>query len=146
MTKYCTTFFHILSCIISRSDVNWSQFNLFTPKGWEFFYILSKKQGVLAIIFDVIKAIPKELAPPKSVTMRWISHALSIEEQMKKKEIVAIEFAEKLSEQGIQTVVLKGLAYASYYPNPYYRESGDLDCFLLGKKEEGDKIEKSMEI
>lgn len=59
---------------------------------------------------------------------------------MKKKEAAAVAFAEKLSEKGIQTVVLKGLGYASYYPNPYHRESGDLDCYLMGKKEEGDKV------
>ena len=59
---------------------------------------------------------------------------------MKKKESVAIEFAEELSKREFQTIVLKGLAYASYYPNPYHRESGDLDCYLMGKKDEGDKI------
>lgn len=140
MTKLKTPFFHILSCVVNENNVDWSQFNHFTPRDWEFFYALSKRQGIVAIIFEAIKSIPKEIAPPKPITMRWISHALSIEEQMKKKEAVAVEFAEKLSERGIQTVVLKGLAYASYYPNPYHRESGDLDCYLMGKKDEGDKI------
>ena len=140
MTKYYTTLFNILSCIISGSNVDWSQFHLFTPKDWEFFYALSKKQGVVAVIFDAVKAIPKDVAPPKSITMKWISHSLSIEEQMRKREKVSIEFAARLSERGIQTSVLKGLAFASYYPNPYHRESGDLDCFLMGRKEEGDKI------
>lgn len=133
-------FFHILSCIVNDSIVDWSLFNLFTPRDWELSYVLSQKQGVVAIVFDKIKEIPKEFAPHKTITMRWISHALSIEEQMKKKERIATEFAEELSKRDIQTIVLKGLAYASYYPNPYHRESGDLDCYLMGKKEEGDKI------
>ena len=140
MTKLKTPFFHILLSIVNDTSVDWSQFNHFTPRDWEFFYALSKRQGIVAIIFEAIKSIPKEIAPPKPITMRWISHALSIEEQMKKKEAAAVVFAEKLSKKGIQTVVLKGLAYASYYPNPYHRESGDLDCYLMGKKEEGDKI------
>ena len=140
MARYKTTFFQILSCIVNDSNFDWSLFNLFTPRDWELFYFLSQKQGVVAIVFDKIKEIHKEFAPPKTITMRWISHALSIEEQMKKKEAVAVAFAEKLSEKGIQTVVLKGLAYASYYPNPYHRESGDLDCYLMGKKDIGDKV------
>ena len=140
MTRYITTFFQLLSGIINETNINWSQFNHFNPSDWEKIYTLSKKQGIVAIIFEAIKNIPKEIAPPKSLTMRWISHSLSIEEQMKKKETVAVEFAEKLSERGIQTVVLKGLSYASYYPNPYHRESGDLDCYLMGKKDEGDEI------
>ena len=140
MARYNTILFHILSCIVNDSNVDWSLFNLFTPRDWELFYVLSQKQGVVAIVFDKIKEIPKEFAPPKTITMRWISHALSIEEQMKKKERIATEFAEELSKRDIQTIVLKGLAYASYYPNPYHRESGDLDCYLMGKKDEGDKI------
>ena len=140
MTKSTTPFFHILSSIVNETSVDWSQFNHFTPRDWEFFYALSKRQGVVAIIFEKIKSVPKEIAPPKAIKLKWISHTLSIEEQMKIREVVAVEFAEKLSEIGIQTVVLKGLAYASYYPNPYHRESGDLDCYLMGKKEEGDKI------
>ena len=86
MARYKTTFFHILSCIVNDSIVDWSLLNLFTPRDWELFYVLSQKQGVVAIVFDKIKEIPKEFAPPKTITMRWISHALSIEEQMKKKE------------------------------------------------------------
>lgn len=140
MDKLTTPFFHILSCVINENNVDWSLFNNFTPKDWEFFYALSQRHGVVAIVFDAIRDIPKEIAPPRSITLKWISNALSIEDQMKKKEAVAVEFTEKLSERGIQTVVLKGLAYASYYPNPYHRESGDLDCYLLGQKELGDKV------
>ncbi len=140
MTRYKTAFFHLLSCIVNETNVDWSLFHLFTPRDWEFFYALSKRQGAAAIIFEAIKSIPKEIAPPKAIKLKWISHVLSIEEQMKKKEAVAVEFAEELSKRNIQIIVLKGLAYASYYPNPYHRESGDLDCYLMGKKDEGDKI------
>lgn len=135
-----TSFFHILSCIINDIVVDWSHFQYFTPRDWESLYSLSKQQGVVAVVFELIKEIPKEFAPPKEISLKWISHSFSIEEQMRRKELLAIEFAEKLSDCGIQTVVLKGLAYASYYPNPYHRESGDLDCYLLGQKELGDKV------
>lgn len=140
MNKLRTIFFQILSCIINDNPVDWSCYQCLKSNDWGQLYLLSKKQGIAAIVFDVIKSIPTELAPPKTIKMRWISHVLSIENQMKKKERVAIEFAEELSKRDIQTVVLKGLSYASYYPNPYHRESGDLDCYLMGKKDEGDKI------
>lgn len=140
MNKLHTILFQILSHIIHNKQVDWTLYEGLTSDDWIELYQLSKKQGVVAIIFDAIKDIPKELAPPKSIALKWLSYALSIEEQMKKKERVAIEFAEELSKRDIQTIVLKGLSYASYYPNPYHRESGDLDCYLRGKKEVGDKI------
>ena len=106
---------------------------------WKQLYELSKKQGVVAIVFEFLREIPKEFAPPENIYKKWFSHSLLIEKLMRKKEIVAKEFAEKFSERDIQVVVLKGVAYASYYPNPNHRESGDLDCYLMGKKEDGDK-------
>ena len=132
--------YYILSCLVNNRNVDWGIFCNLTPNDWDQLYLLSKKQGVTAIIFEAIKNIPKEMAPPRAVTLKWLSNTLSIEQQMRKKEAVAIEFAEKMSERGIQTVVLKGLAYASYYPNPYHREYGDLDCYLIGQKELGDKV------
>ena len=144
MNKSSTAIFQILSFIVSGNQVDWSFFKNITPSDWEQLYLLSKRQGVTAIIFDAIKDIPKKIAPPKSIVLKWISNALPIEEQMRKKEAVAVEFAGKLSERGIQIVVLKGLAYASYYPNPYHRESGDLDCYLMGQKDLGDKVTVEM--
>lgn len=140
MTKPTEQLIYILSRLLNDKKVDWSRFSHFTPRDWEFFYGLSKKQGVTAIIFEAIKVIPKEVAPPRAVTLKWLSNALSVEQQMKEKESTAGEFAEKLSERELQTVVLKGLAYAAYYPNPYHRESGDLDCYLMGQKELGDKV------
>lgn len=139
MVKVYTSLFHILSCVISGAEVDWNLFSDFDIKDWERLYLLSKSQGVVAIVFDKVKGVPKQYAPPRSVSFRWLSHSFSIEEQMKTKESTAIEFAERLYGKGISVAVLKGLAYASYYPNPYQRESGDLDCFMLGKKEQGDR-------
>lgn len=134
-------YFHILSSLINNKvDSGVFGGDVLKTEYWEQLYLLSKQQGTVAIIFEAIKDIPKEIAPPKSITLKWLSNALSIEQQMRKKEAVIIEFAEELSKRDIQTTVLKGLAYASYYPNPYHRESGDLDCYLMGKKDEGDKI------
>ena len=140
MDKLNTKFFQILSCVVNNHQVDWVTFKDVSPSDWKHLYLLSKRQGVTAIIFEAVKNIPKEMAPPRAVTLKWLSNTLSIEQQMREKEVVAVEFAEKISERCIQTVVLKGLAYASYYPNPYHREYGDLDCYLMGQKELGDKV------
>ena len=139
MANIYAHFIHILSCIVNNTSVDWNLFADYSPADWKQFYKLSKRQGVVAVIFDRLKEIPKDIAPPKEIVMKWFSHALSIEKQMKAKEAIAIDFAEKFAERDIQIAVLKGIAYASYFPNPYHRESGDLDCYMMGKKDEGDK-------
>ena len=139
MANVCAHFFHILSCVVNNTNVDWTLFADYSPAEWKQFYNLSKRQGVVAVVFDRLKEIPKQIAPPKQIVMKWFSHSLSIEKQMRAKEAIAIEFAEKFAKRGIQIAVLKGIAYASYFPNPYHRESGDLDCYMMGKKDEGDK-------
>jgi hypothetical protein len=41
------------------------------------------------------------------------------------------EFARLMEEKGLHTLVLKGIAVSTYYPNPLHREFGDLDCYLF---------------
>lgn len=135
-----TAFFHIINCFINNSHIDWRVFQYFSREDWRKFHATAKQQGVTAIVFNQIKSIPKEFAPPKDLIFKWISQTISIEEQMKNKENIASEFADLLYERGVNLVVLKGLAYAANFPNPYHRESGDLDFFLLGKKEDGDNI------
>lgn len=144
MIKLYYPFLQLLACIVNHMPVDWRMFKGFTPQNWEQFYRLAQKQGVVAILFEVLREIPQEMAPPRTIMLKWIAQALSIEEQMHKKEAIASELAERLAARGIRTMVLKGLAYASYYPNPYHRESGDLDCYLMGKKAEGDQAVVAM--
>lgn len=58
---------------------------------------------------------------------------------MGQRNMICAEFAEKMEEMDIPVVALKGIAYSVYYPNPNLRECGDLDCYMMGKKDAGDK-------
>ena len=114
-------------------------FEGFSSDAWERLYGLSVKQGVVAVIFDKLKRLPQEVAPPKALLMKWLRHTLSVERKMVEKRDAAVDFSGLLSKRGIRTVVLKGIAFASYYPNLYHREYGDLDCYMFGMNEAGDE-------
>lgn len=140
MDNVSCLFFYLLSCILNESNFDWKRFNNTPCNYWEHMYLMVKKQGVVSVVFEAIKEVPHNIAPPKNTILRWLSLAVSIEEQNKKKYKIATDFADKLSERGIQTIVLKGPVFASYFPIPELRESEDLDCFLMDKKEEGDMV------
>ena len=53
---------------------------------------------------------------------------------------LSAEYADKMYENGIPVVVLKGLAFGVYFPNPMSRECGDLDCYMMGEGKKGDRI------
>ena len=64
-----------------------------------------------------------------------MSHSLNIAKKAKEKIEKSASWAELMSQEGMQTLVLKGGAFSAYYPNPYHREFGDLDCYLFKLKE-----------
>lgn len=127
--------YYILSCAINNSNLEVERLKGVTPEEWQEVYRLGKAQGVTGILFEKVKVLPKEVAPPKELALRWMSHTMSVERQTKILYQKSAEFAELMTQDGLQTMVLKGLALIGYYPNPWHREYGDLDCYLYAEKD-----------
>lgn len=132
--------FYLLKCIVNSESVSPSFMGGLTSDDWQLLLDLSKKQGVSAVVFDKIQSLPKEVAPPRNILIGWYSQAIYVEQQLRKMFSLSAEYADKMYENGIPVVVLKGLAFGVYYPNPMTRECGDLDCYMMGKGKEGDRI------
>lgn len=130
-------FFHLLRAAIGTEPFSGHSL---TSDEWKALYRLSAVQGVTAVVFDFVKTLPKSEALGMAVLMKWLSAATGVEQTMRRMQMTAEEFAEAMEKRGIPVVVLKGMAFAQYYPNPLHRECGDLDCYMMGKKEEGDRI------
>lgn len=128
-------FFHLLRVAISTEP--FFERSL-TSDEWRALYRVSVEQGVTAVVFDFVKTLPKSEAPDMALLMAWLSAATGVEQSMRRMQIKAEEFAEEMEMRKIPVVVLKGMAFAQYYPNPLHRECGDLDCYMMGKKEDGD--------
>lgn len=127
--------YYILSCAVNDTELEGERLMGVTPEGWQEVYLMGKEQGVTGLLFDKVKTLPKEVAPPKEVVMQWMSHAMSIERQTKALFEKSAEVAQLMAQEGLQTMVLKGLALCGYYPNSWHREYGDLDCYLYECKE-----------
>ena len=107
---------------------------------WRKVFEMCVQQGVTAVVFNIIRQLPKAEAPDRTLLLEWLSVATGVEKTMLRMQMTAEEFAEAMEKREIPVVVLKGMAFAQYYPNPLHRECGDLDCYMMGKKEEGDRI------
>lgn len=128
-------FFHLLRAAIGTEP--FSGRSLISDE-WRALYKMSMVHGVTAVVFDFIRQLPKSEAPDRTLLMEWLSAATAVEQTMRRMQITAEEFAEEMERREIPVVVLKGLAFAQYYKNPLHRECGDLDCYMMGKKEAGD--------
>ena len=98
---------------------------------WSDLYKLSAQQGVLAMVYDVVKNLPNECQPPRNIKLQWALSAANIERRYRKQEVLTKDLARIYGDNDIKTIVLKGLAISGYYPIPEHREFGDMDCFLV---------------
>lgn len=110
---------------------------------WETIFRLTQKQGVLAIAWDGISRLLDNgvtLTLPRSLKLKWGINSEIIAERYHKQWIVATDIADRFHEKGIHTAVLKGFALSQFYPVPEHRPCGDLDCFLMGRYEDGNSV------
>lgn len=135
MLKINNLFFSLLRASINSQT---NRKNTLTFNDWKVVYHTCRQQGMTAVLFDFVRQLPKSEAPDKALLMEWLSAATAVEQTMQRMQVTAGEFAEAMEKREIPVVVLKGIAFAQYYPNPLLRECGDLDCYMMGKKEEGD--------
>lgn len=98
---------------------------------------LACEHGVQAIIWD---GIANKYQLPKITKLQWALSVESIEKTYYHQYKVASQIASLFESQCIKMVILKGIDASLNYPMPNHRPCGDIDCFLLGNYELGNKL------
>lgn len=96
---------------------------------WEAIGTLALRQTVAMLAISAAMTLPPELLPPAA----WLGKGYGYMERNRRThrlvdECVA-EAVSRLEEEGIETVLLKGQAYARCYPRPELRQCGDIDLY-----------------
>lgn len=107
---------------------------------WQRVFREAAAQGVLALVWDGVRQLPAELQPPRELRLQWAYNVERIEQRYAAQRVRAEQLAQIFAGEGIRTVVLKGLAVSRLYPVPEHRPCGDLDCFLMGDYERGNRV------
>ena len=116
-------------------------FDEYTSQDIEKTFNIAKGHVVIPFIFDaytdcslkekVNETIIKEL---KAVTKQTVLQSYRL-------VFLTKYVCNLLKENGIETVILKGLAAAREYPEMLYRKSGDVDLYLIDKSKEKDAVD-----
>lgn len=105
-------------------------FEELSPAQWQQIVKLSLTQTVEGLVCQSIQNLPGEHLPNKELLMKWIvrqQRVISYNEQV----CQTIAFTNSLfRENGINAVLLKGMAVAQYYPAPLLRTGGDIDWYF----------------
>lgn len=109
---------------------------------WNLLYDLAKMQGVAAIAMDGLQTLMNNIGFSSveldvKAKLQLYALAMSIEKRYIKQLESSKELAYIWHKAGIRTLVLKGFAFAQYYPKPLQRLASDMDCYLCGGYEVG---------
>ncbi len=97
---------------------------------WQWLFDLSRRQAVMALLYDAVLKLPKEQRPPRQVLFHFTSVTQTIGHDNHRREEALMRFAALLQgELSLPTVVVKGSSLARLYPKPLYRECGDNDLY-----------------
>lgn len=116
---------------------------------WTKIFQLACDQGVVALACDGLQKIADAgiligalTDTPQGMMLKYsmIGQAMAVEETCKKQQTAAARLSNLWAENGIRTLVMKGMAFGSYYPIPNHRPCVDMDCYLCGKYEEGNNV------
>lgn len=118
---------------------------------WNVLYDYAKMQGVAAIAMDGLQTLMNKtgftpVGLDVKTKLQWYALAMSIEKRYTKQLESSKELASVWHGTGIRTLVLKGFAFAQYYPKPMQRLASDMDCYLCGRYEDGNREMERMGI
>lgn len=104
---------------------------------WNSLVNLAARQGVLCVARDGLvqmEGLSRELL------IRWELSVQKLEARNKRQRAVIKELVALFRENGIEMLLLKGIGLSELYPDPNHRECGDIDIFLFGDYEKGNRV------
>ena len=129
----------LLLNLIRASVVGETGFAIPESLDWPVFIDEVQRQGVAVIASDGLQRMydaglystagdPRELRRAKA---KWLAKTMQFEQRYAGQIAAAKKMAGWLAEEGIRTMVLKGVVVSDCYPVPSHRYSADFDCFLI---------------
>ncbi len=97
---------------------------------WAAFYRFANEQTLAGIVFDGVQRLPKGIAPPLPLLMKWLGVSETIRKRNHILDKATAYVYRKVTEAGFACCILKGQGNAVLYPNPSARTPGDVDVWV----------------
>lgn len=108
---------------------------------WEKLFVLAEKHAVIGVCFHGIQILHKYQSRqvvnlPVKLKMQWLGITANIQIRNELLNKRAKEVTEMFAESGFDSVVLKGQCVARLYSDSSLRQSGDIDLWVNGGRED----------
>ena len=129
MKKSELLLFALLRSSLHEQEVEQVFFDQATDEDWKQCHQIAAAQGVMALSWDGVLRLPKELQPPLALKLTWAMAVERYEAKYLRYCKTVDELSAFYASHGITTVQLKGVGFSTYYPVPAHREGGDIDVY-----------------
>lgn len=123
--------FALLRSSLHNKQGEIAPFECAAESDWKECYDIASQQGVLALAWNGVEALPLELHPPKQLKFRWAMTVERFEANHRRYCRTVYELQQFYAAHGIKAVQLKGVGFSSNYNVPHHREGGDIDIFTF---------------
>ena len=106
-----------------------------TAEDWYELWNLSRKHAIAGVLFDGIKKVGKK-GFPQIILFSWIALVNQIEAGNDLLDTRVVELQHLFAEGGFRTCILKGQGISRYYTNPKRRQTGDIDIWVEGERDD----------
>lgn len=117
------------SALTGAMPINTILFSDTSPALWQECYKLASAQGVMALAWGGVSALPAALQPPKALKLTWALAVEKYEQRYRQYCRTIAELSKYYAAHDIVTIQMKGVGLSTYYPVPSHREGGDIDIF-----------------
>ena len=114
-------------------------------KDWHAIYDIATKQSLMGVMFEGVQRlseIDNNQKPPLTLLYEWIAQTEQIKRQNKLMDDKSDMLTGILKSWEFDSCILKGQGVARLYPKPELRQSGDIDIWMNGSRDDIVKILK----
>ena len=111
---------------------------------WAELYKFSQSQALLGVVFEGVRNMKGNAAPPFQLLMQWTATAEKIRAMNQKFYAECQRLTKFFEDKGRKTAILKGQANSMLYPDRFIRQPGDIDIYVEGGKDSVIKLLDSM--
>lgn len=117
-------------------------FNILPDKNtdWDDLLDQAAEHGLVGWMWSAITKLPKECQPPRQQLINWGLSAEDVADAYCRQKSAIKKLVSLCDNNSIRVLLLKGEGLSYLYPKPEYRFSSDIDIFLFGDYEKGNKV------
>lgn len=135
--------FSLLKASLMGKPFDISLFDEMENSQWDNIYSMARDNGLLAVCYDGLLLLPKEIRPYRSLYIKWALSVENIEKRYFYQQKVLKMVEDIFTKEKMCFLLMKGFSVSKYYPKPEHRECGDIDIYMGDNYSKGNEIFRS---